>query len=210
MSAAHSKDHSASAGATVTVCGHFGEWLQGRMGPAGPVALVTLPCPALTVSVPGDDAPLFDAAALDRFASVLGCARPFPGTRRALPVGAGAGASTATLVALAHAAGFEGSPEALATACVAIEGASDPLMFADADRLLWASREGRMLRRMSAPPRCTIVGGFHGPSQRTDPGDEGFEDISDLVDCWDAATDAGDLPEVATLASRSDNLDAPT
>ena len=27
------------------VAGHFGEWLQGRLGPDGPVALVTLPCP---------------------------------------------------------------------------------------------------------------------------------------------------------------------
>ena len=29
------------------VAGHFGEFLQGRLGAEGPVALVTLPCPAL-------------------------------------------------------------------------------------------------------------------------------------------------------------------
>ncbi|TCP38104.1 hypothetical protein EV662_12129, partial [Rhodovulum marinum] len=31
------------------VAGHFGEFLQGRLGPDGPVVLVTLPCPALAV-----------------------------------------------------------------------------------------------------------------------------------------------------------------
>lgn len=31
------------------VAGHFGELVQGRLGPDGPVALITLPCPALTV-----------------------------------------------------------------------------------------------------------------------------------------------------------------
>ena len=34
---------------SVRVAGHFGELLQGRLGPSGPVALVSLPCPALWV-----------------------------------------------------------------------------------------------------------------------------------------------------------------
>ena len=29
------------------VMGHFGELLQGRLGPEGPLALITLPCPKL-------------------------------------------------------------------------------------------------------------------------------------------------------------------
>ncbi len=33
---------------SVTAAGHFGEVLHGRIGPAGPGALITLPCPLLT------------------------------------------------------------------------------------------------------------------------------------------------------------------
>ncbi|BAJ82867.1 BluE protein (plasmid) [Acidiphilium multivorum AIU301] len=31
-------------GIEIAVLGHFGEFLQGRIGPGGPVALVTVPC----------------------------------------------------------------------------------------------------------------------------------------------------------------------
>ncbi|TMV63484.1 propanediol utilization protein, partial [Thioclava sp. BHET1] len=34
--------------------GHFGELLQGRLGPDGPLALVTLPCPPLAARVTRD------------------------------------------------------------------------------------------------------------------------------------------------------------
>jgi hypothetical protein len=33
-----------------TVAGHFGELLQGRLGPSGPLALVTLPTRAFAVT----------------------------------------------------------------------------------------------------------------------------------------------------------------
>ena len=36
--------------ATHRVAGHFGELIQGRLGTAGPVVLISLPCPALTVT----------------------------------------------------------------------------------------------------------------------------------------------------------------
>ncbi len=52
--------------------------------------------------------------------------------------GGGAGSSTAGLVALARALGFSGTPDDLARLCVAIEAASDPLMFPHAERLLFA------------------------------------------------------------------------
>lgn len=187
----------------VSVNGHFGEWLQGRMGRDGPVALVTVPCPVLRICTPGRSLSLFPSAELARFARLLGVPPRFPGTGRHMPTGAGAGSSTATLVALARSAGFAGSAQTLADACIALEGASDPLMFTQPDALLWASRQGRILRHMSPPPRCTIIGGFHGPNQRTDPRDSRFADISDLVDAWAAATAAGDLRRVATLASAS-------
>lgn len=187
----------------VSVSGHFGEWLQGRYGPDGPVALVTMPCPALRVTTPGDAPALFPQTELCRFADALGIAPHFPGTARALPVGAGAGASTATLVALARAAGFEGTAEALARACLAIEGASDPLMFDQPDTLLWASREGRVLRQLPAIPACEIVGGFFGPAVRTDAQDSDYDDIRDLVDAWAEAAARSDLGRLAALASAS-------
>ncbi|WP_363322866.1 asparaginase domain-containing protein, partial [uncultured Alcanivorax sp.] len=47
-----------------TVTGHFGEWVQGRFGPEGPVVLITLPCPDFRVTAPGDDTMAFSASAL--------------------------------------------------------------------------------------------------------------------------------------------------
>lgn len=85
---------------SVTVAGHFGEWLQGRIGPEGPVALVTLACPRLQVTAPGPECPPFRPEALARFAELLGLPA-LPGARRNFPLGIGAGGSTATLVALA-------------------------------------------------------------------------------------------------------------
>ena len=199
------KPHGFASPAQTIVTGHFGEWLQGRMGPDGPVALVTLPCPVLSVSAPATPpAPaLFDAEALARFGALLGRPVGTTGTHRQMPAGAGTGASTATLVALARASGYSGPPETLAAACRAVEGATDPLMFPDPDRLLWASREARVLRPLPAPPPFDIAGGFWGDPIRTDPDDADFPDISDLVPAWERATDALDLAETARIATLS-------
>ncbi|PWE33009.1 propanediol utilization protein [Maritimibacter sp. 55A14] len=186
----------------VKVEGHFGEWLQGRLGPDGPVVLVTVRCPPLSVEAPGEGTPPFTPAQLDRFAGHLGLGA-LPGARRNFPMGAGAGGSTATLVAMARAGGFGGPPDTLAAACLAIEGASDPLMFERPDRLLWASREGRILRDIAPPPRCEILGGFWGEPRRTDPTDMDFDDITDLTDDWAQATEAADLPRAAAIATES-------
>jgi uncharacterized protein involved in propanediol utilization len=192
----------------VLVAGHFGEWLQGRLGPDGPVALVTLPCPALTVRAakaaakvgPG----IFGAGQLRAFLDRLGLpGDPQPAIHCAMPPGAGSGASTAALVAIARWAGFDGAPDVLARACLAIEGATDPLMWQAPDRLLWASREARILRWMTAPPRCEILGGYWGPPMRTDPADTVFADISDLVETWADAVAKGDLVRAARVATLS-------
>ncbi|ARJ68995.1 hypothetical protein [Paracoccus contaminans] len=188
----------------LSVPGHFGELLQGRLGPEGPVALMTLPLPLPVIAaqvtgpgaaVAGPLPPPLARGLLRRLG--LG----FPGRvliRARLPVGGGAGCSTAALVALARLAGWRGDPMDLARACVAVEGASDPLMLPGAGRLLWASREGRVLGAMPPLARCEIVGGFFGPPQATrDAG--AFADISDLIAGWRAA----DLPRQAALASES-------
>ncbi|WP_167626570.1 propanediol utilization protein [Paracoccus luteus] len=190
----------------VRVAGHFGELLQGRLGPDGPVALLTLPCPALGVTAWAAGGRglalhggLVAPARARRFLTALGL--PLPGRvvlRAEAPPGGGAGMSTAALVALARAAGWRGDPLRLARACVAAEGASDPLMLDDAATVLWASRQGRVLGRMAPLARCEIVGGFVGPPRRTDPADDDFPHIADLVARW-----RPDLATQAALASES-------
>jgi hypothetical protein len=102
------------------------------------------------------------------------------------------------LLALALAAGAP-QDAALVAAVLAAEGASDPLLFARPERLLWASRRGEVLADLPALPRFEVLGGFLGPGLRTDPRDDAFPDISDLVAEWPGA----DLAHMARLASLS-------
>lgn len=201
------------AQAGVAVCGHFGELLQGRLGPDGPVALISLPCPDIRLEAwlspqpPGGDlaARLLPPSRRDRLLNALAL-QPPPGhlhLRAGAPVGAGTGTSTAALVALARLAGYRGPPRALAEACVTIEGASDPLMFPRPERLLFASRSGRVLRELPPLPEFEVLGGFLGPGLATDPQDTDFPDIADLVDPWAEAAARGDLPALAGLAAVS-------
>lgn len=196
---------------TVTVAGHFGEWLQGRLGPDGPLALVTLACPVLAVRIDPAAPPLLDAGVLHRFAAAL--ARPLPpvGLLADMPPGGGAGASTAGLLALARAAGAPDDPDALARACLAAEGATDPLMHPQPDRLLWAPRQARPLRRLPAVPPMEVAGGFWGPPQRTDPADTAFPDIADLAAAWEGAATAAERAALATeSAARTDAARGPS
>lgn len=200
--------------AMVRVAGHFGELLQGRIGRNGPVALVSLPCPALRVSASllpqrrlslhGGGQRLLTPARARAILGHLGLAQPGRMLLRAeMPVGGGAGASTAALVAVARLAGWQGPPRVLAQACLAVEGASDPLMFAHAETLLWASRHGEVLAHLPALPAFEVIGGFYGPMQRTNPADTDFPDIADLLPHWCEAAKAGDLAALADLAAVS-------
>lgn len=192
------------------VLGHFGELVQGRIGPGGPLALITLPCPSLAATLcraPGTfrlhqtGARVLAGAEAARLLRALG--RPVGGAhvlRLTMPAGGGAGASTAARVALARAAG-ETDPARIAAACLASEGASDPLMFPDPERLLWAPREGRVLGRLPPLPRLEAVGGFFGPPRRTDPRDLAFPDVSDLLAEWPTA--CASAAGVARLAGLS-------
>ena len=196
------------------VAGHFGEFLQGRLGEEGPVVLVTLPCPALAVTARRATGPhlhlhgggqrLLSSAHARAFLKRLGLpVRGRVNLRADMPVGGGAGASTAALVALARASGFAGDPGRLAQATVASEGASDPLMFDAPARLLWASREGRVLVRLPAPPAFDVIGGFAGAPQRTRADDCRFPDIADLIPRWAEAAAIGDRAALARLSSAS-------
>lgn len=198
----------------IRVTGHFGELMQGCLGPQGPLALITLPCPVLSVSAVVRPAKglriqgaaerlvtlrharkLLDALKLDFAGRVI--------LRSDMPAGGGAGASTAALVALARAAGWPQNPVPLAEACQKIEGATDPLMFRQQDRLLWASREARVIEELPGVPAFDLLGGFCGPPRRTNPRDDRFPDISDLIEPWKQATVREDLPALATLCTQS-------
>lgn len=173
------------------VSGHFGELVQGRLGPDGPVALVTLPCPVLGSTArwtPGPGPLDFVGSDLDHVRRLVrnlmadwGVA---PGgtlqvLRDGIP-GAGTGSSTTDLLAslrvLAGVAGRALSAEEKAQACLAIEGAVDPLMHAEP--VLFASREARVVERLPALPSLLVVGGFAGVGARTDPEDHDFPDMT--------------------------------
>lgn len=187
----------------------MGELVQGRLGLHGPVALITLPCPVLATTASLRPGPFHlhqPGAAVLRPAQAADLLRrldlPVAGHFTlcgTLPPGGGAGASTAALIALARVAGAEEAR--IAAACLAVEGASDPLMFATPERLVWASRRGEVLARLPALPRLEVLAGFLGPPRRTDPEDDGFPDVSDLLATWPAA--CTDAVAVAALASAS-------
>ncbi|MEI6799658.1 MAG: hypothetical protein WCO04_10670 [Pseudomonadota bacterium] len=155
----------------IRICGHFGELLQGRIGPNGPVALVTLPCPVVWAQArmtPGRTLSLHQVEkavprrVLRGLLDSLGL--PVRGRftlRVSMPLGGGAGASTAGLMALAIAAGAQ-SGASVTAAVLALEGASDPLLFASPERVLWASRLGLVLADLPALPRFEVLGGFWG------------------------------------------------
>lgn len=201
----------------VQVCGHFGELLQGRLGPSGPLALITLPCPALRVHarrhVPQNGLQIHVPKAAPRaitpqqarqFLAKIGHGlRGRISLASDMPLGAGAGVSTATLIALARLAGWRGLPLNLARACVAHEGASDPLMLPNPERVLWASREGRILAHLPALPAFDIVGGFWGAPTPTNPADQTFPDIAPLIGAWRSAALAQNLDALARLCSQS-------
>lgn len=192
----------------IFVAGHFGEWLQGIVGADGQVGLVTLACPVAGVraDVAGQgaleidqNAALLDAAQCRGFLSALGVAQAGRIRLRAdLPPGGGAGMSTASLVSLARAVGA--AEDRIASACLGVEGATDPLMLARPDGVLWAPREARPIRKLPPPPDAEIVGGFWGPPCRTDAEDRAFPSIDDLVADW---TKGPHLEEAARLASVS-------
>jgi uncharacterized protein involved in propanediol utilization len=196
------------------VFGHFGEWLQGRLGPNGPLALVTVPCPALCVTarlrpspaltITGPAANILTTKRALRMLQELGLTATGRVTLAAdMPAGGGAGASTAALVALALAAGAEVSPERMAEACLLAEGATDPLMLDAPHGELWAPREARGLGSLPAPPVFEIVGGFFGSPTETDPADLHFADVSDLIDPWRRAAACGNHAAISEIATTS-------
>lgn len=196
-------------GQIAVVSGHFGELIQGRLGDR--LALISLPCPPLRVTARHHLATglqIHPPAQISpdrtrRFLADLGLRLRGRITLAAdMPIGGGAGSSTATLVALARLAGWQGDPLDLARACLRAEGATDPLMLPQAERLLWASREGVVLDQMPPLPDFDILGGFFGKPLRTEPKDLDFCDMSDLVARWRSATTLVEFAKLSTLSAQ--------
>lgn len=197
------------------VSGHFGELVQGCLGNAGPVVLVTLPCPPLEtevrlvpggpLKVAGEQTELVAKLARNALASwgadeagTLEISRPAsPGT--------GAGSSTAELLAtlrvLAASQGKKLSPDQEAAWCHGVEGAVDPLMYPG--NVLFASRIPRVLEILPPLPSFKVIGGFAGPGQRTNPADSAFPDVTDALELLRAGLSAGDACRVAEAAHMS-------
>lgn len=202
--------HGAGHGGIAIPC-HFGEWLQGLAGPNGPVALITLVpkgvhviarrIGAARIASTAIGQGTFPRSTLIRLHRALSLPHPAHSLLR-LPFapGLGTGMSTATLMAHAYLSGFQGSALALARGTIFVEGASDPLMFAEPDRIIWSSRQGRVLGRVPAPFRAHLVGGFFGPPAPTRATDCNYEDISDLLAEWPKART---LAHAAALARES-------
>ncbi len=202
-----------NAQAHARVPGHFGELLQGRIGPEGPIALVTLATefaavdawisgPGHGVSMHGTE--LVSQARAAQFLDDLGLDPPgHVALDAATGPGRGCGISTAALLALATLAGAGSrgpriGPEDLVRAAIDAEGATDPTMFPDPGRLLWSSRDGRLLGSVPPLPKCDIVGGHWGNPVRTDPLDTGFPDVSDLAAKLSSATSLSQMAAIAT------------
>lgn len=209
------------------VHGHCGELLQGRLGPGGPVALVTLPWPELEarawfapspcapllvrVKAPGAHDPQVAKKAARAALSALG--RAGWGGRLILanpaPVGGGAGSSSmdalAAIRAVAAAFGVRFGASQEAALSLQAEGAVDPLMH-DAP-VLFASREGRVLAMLPPAPKLLVVGGFDGPGRETASAAPSDLDVTDLAAGLTRAFADRDLEEIGRVATFSAEAD---
>lgn len=211
--------------------GHWGELIQGRLGPDGPVALVTLACPLVRAEAwfaPAPGAPLLVSGAGGGRIAAAAARRTLAALEHAslggrlvvdcaAPRGIGAGSSTLSALgavrAVSRGLGVALCPAREAALCLEVEGASDPLMLAAPMTRLWASRLGRALAMLPPPPPMRVLGGVAGPGADTDPADQDFADFADLAALYAEGAAAGDLARVgraATLSAQRNQARRPT
>lgn len=189
--------------AQARVTGHMGELVQGRLGPDGPLALVTLPCARVGAVArwQAGATPDHQPALAARMAARLGMGGRLR-VRANVPAGCGAGMSSATALAALRAM-LPGLTHAQENAhLLAVEGAVDPLVFAAAPPRIWASRAAQTLALLPAFPAMIAVGGFDGPGQATDPADLDFPDMSAAFDMLRQPTRAR-IGRAATLSAQA-------
>jgi uncharacterized protein involved in propanediol utilization len=202
------------------VAGHFGELVQGRLGPEGPVALVTLrrerlvteviytpaPGPLVIETVPNDLIRRAATTMLNRYGEP-GMGGTLQVRRPAAP-GHGMGSSTADLLgtirALSQAFNQPLSADEEAVLCLEIEGAIDPLMFDTP--CVFASREARILEHLVPMPVMRVVGVCAGGGRQTDPADLNFPDVAPLFADLKHALAARDILAIGQIATRSAEL----
>ncbi|MGB0958919.1 MAG: propanediol utilization protein [Halocynthiibacter sp.] len=196
----------------ISIAGHFGELIQGRMGPNGDVALISLPCPKLHVRLSHKTGPfaftqtpqdILNTDDIDALFHALSAEKSgaFHLTHD-MPAGGGAGASTAARVAVIKALSPDLLPEDIARICFQTEGAVDPLMYPNADHMLWASRTGAVHTMFSPLPEGDLIGGFLDKSERTDARDANFADITDLIAKWPDIRTLHDMAQLTTLSAQ--------
>ncbi len=204
----------------VSIAGHFGELVQGRLGPDGPVALVTLHRNSLVTKVsyaPATGPLMIETVPNEKIRRIAKWMLEEAGRadmggvlklERTADPGNGVGSSTAdllgTLRVIGSAIGRKLPPEEEAALCLEVEGAVDPLMFETP--VVFASREGRVIDRLGPMPDMRVVGIFAGPPQRTDPDDCDFPDVSSLITELSDAVAADDLDRLGEIATRSAEL----
>ncbi len=212
-------DHSARK-INVKVAGHFGELVQGRFGPDGPVVLVTLRRERLLNCVtytPSSGPLVIDAEPQEMIREVATkMLAQFSGNdvggtlvcERAVTPGHGTGSSTADLLgtirAISSAFELQLSPEHEAALCLEVEGAVDPLMF---DRpTIFASRGGRVLTWLDQLPEMQVIGVLADGPSSTDPTDTDFPDVSTLLDEFKVAVKDQDLSKIGEISTQSAEL----
>lgn len=160
------------------ISGHFGEILQGRLGPEGQ-SCWSCPAPVLGAEAwvePSASLSLWGSPAVGRgrlVALLRGLGLPLRGRfvlRVQMPPGGGAGASTAGLLALARAVGARPSPGLMAL-IRGIEGAS---IFVLPQAAGLGLSPGQVLGHLRPCRAFQVLGGFWGSGQRADAGTRGL------------------------------------
>ncbi len=203
--------------ARARVAGHFGELVQGRLRPDGPLALVTLPCArlvsgALYSPARGDLEITRQPSGKVRRAAELALAQfagpDWGGTltiESEVRPGAGTGSSTAevlgTIRVVAQAFGASPGPDEEAHLCLKAEGAVDPLMYPGP--VIFASREARVIDALPPLPALRVVGGLAGPGQPTEPEDQDFPDMAQAFARLAEGLETGNLQTIASAARMS-------
>ena len=178
----------------VTINGHFGEFMQGRLEIKGPVVLITLPSLVHKVQVTFTSGNFDVSQKGSRYYTQSVISNLLNHLKLQangkfdislfMPEACGTGSSTATRVAILRAVRPRMSTKTLVETCLLDEGASDPVMYSSPERLLWAPRLGKVLKQLPVLPKISCIGGFYGSPMKTNPNDKDFPIIKDLVDLW--------------------------
>ena len=178
----------------VIVNGHFGEFIQGKLGVTEPLVLVTIPSRFYKVQVTyrkgsfgvvQNGTSFYDRSVVSELAKLANVRLKGRITIcLSMPEACGLGSSTATRVGILRAISPSISVNSIVSICLKHERALDPIMYKSPERLLWAPREGKIVEKLPRLPEISCIGGLFGSPLKTNPLDNNFPIIKDLVDKW--------------------------